>query len=121
MAAERTRKAPGELRFDMFDGEFTHVGDKGTFEVLMERFGLDHDAALLAIGEIAHDIDYQDDKYRRAETEGVPATRLGISEGTRNDLRRITQGSTRFDALYQSVGRSSAVIDSGAPPILGIH
>lgn len=103
---ERTRKAPGELRFDMFDGEFTHVGDKCTFEVLVERFGLDHDAALLAIGEIVHDIDCKDDKYGRAETEGVRAMLLGIAESTRDDLQRITRGSSLFDALYQSIGRS---------------
>ena len=27
--------APGELRFDMFEGEFTHRGDRCTFEVLL--------------------------------------------------------------------------------------
>ncbi len=25
----------GELRFDMFEGEFTHQGDRCTFEVLL--------------------------------------------------------------------------------------
>src|SRR6516164_2804008 len=31
------RPEPGELRFDMFDAEFTHVGDLCTFEVLLDR------------------------------------------------------------------------------------
>ena len=31
---------PGELRFDMFEAEFTHEGDRCTFEVLLERAGL---------------------------------------------------------------------------------
>src|SRR4030095_15116895 len=31
------RPAEGELRFDMFQAEFTHEGDKCTFEVLLDR------------------------------------------------------------------------------------
>src|SRR6185503_14624891 len=50
------RRQESELRFDMFDGEYTHEGDRCTFEVLVEKFSLD-DPALRAIGEIVHDID----------------------------------------------------------------
>ena len=32
---------PGELRFDMFEAEFTHEGEQCTFEVLRRRFGLE--------------------------------------------------------------------------------
>jgi hypothetical protein len=46
----------GELRFDMFEAEFTHEGDRCTFEVLLQKSGL-NDRALTAIGEIVHDID----------------------------------------------------------------
>ena len=31
------RPDEGELRFDMFQAEFTHEGDKCTFEVLLDR------------------------------------------------------------------------------------
>ena len=39
--ARRAAIAPqaGELRFDMFEGEFTHEGDRCTFEVLLARRG----------------------------------------------------------------------------------
>ncbi len=37
--AEADRAAPGELRFDMFEGEYTHEGDRCTFEVLLQRAG----------------------------------------------------------------------------------
>ncbi|HYZ32666.1 MAG TPA: chromate resistance protein ChrB domain-containing protein, partial [Crenalkalicoccus sp.] len=47
---------PGELRFDMYEGEYTHEGDHCTSEVLLSRASLD-DPALTAIGEIVHDID----------------------------------------------------------------
>ncbi|HVR85700.1 MAG TPA: chromate resistance protein ChrB domain-containing protein, partial [Planctomycetota bacterium] len=33
-----------EVRFDMFEGEFTHEGDKCTFEVLVDRFRLEDQA-----------------------------------------------------------------------------
>ena len=30
-----------EIRFDMFEAEFTHEGDRCTFEVLIERVGIE--------------------------------------------------------------------------------
>ena len=54
----------GELRFDMFKAEFTHEGDKCSFEVLLERIGL-NDPALVSIAEIVHDIDLKDSKFGR--------------------------------------------------------
>ena len=47
----------------MFEGEFTHRGDRCTFEVLLADAGLD-DPALRAIGEIIHDIDLKDEQVR---------------------------------------------------------
>src|SRR5262249_30288366 len=44
----------GELRFDMFEAEFTHEGDLCTFEVLIAKTALE-DRALRAIAEIVHD------------------------------------------------------------------
>jgi hypothetical protein len=54
----------GEMRFDMFEGEITHEGDRCSFEVLLPRAGLS-DPALQAIGEIVHDIDLKDGKFAR--------------------------------------------------------
>src|SRR3954471_11498393 len=55
VSGKNYRPADGELRFDMYQGEFTHEGDKCTFEVLLDRAGLS-DVPLRAIGEIIHDI-----------------------------------------------------------------
>src|SRR5436190_450771 len=60
----------GELRFDMFEAEFTHEGDRCTLEVLIERTGL-NEPALGPIAEIVHDIDLKDSKYSRQETAGI--------------------------------------------------
>src|SRR5204862_961046 len=90
---------PGDLRFDMFEAEFTHVGDRCTFEVLLERMGLD-DAGLRAIGEIIHDLDLRDDKFARDEAAGVQAAIDGICTSARNDEHRIAAATPMLDGLY---------------------
>src|SRR6266550_4055459 len=64
VASHDARTAPGELRFDMFEAEYTHEGDRCTFETLVARFGLT-DAGLAVIGELVHDIDCKDGKFGR--------------------------------------------------------
>ena len=97
--AKGYRPEAGELRFDMYDAEFTHDGDRCTFEVLLERIGIE-DAALRAIGEIVHDIDLRDDKYGRDETAGVRSSITGLCVVHREDMARITAGASLFDSLY---------------------
>src|SRR3569623_198665 len=61
--------APGELRFDMFDAEFTPVGDRCSFVVLFVRMEL-RDRALVAIAEIIHDLDLLDGMFDLAPHAG---------------------------------------------------
>jgi hypothetical protein len=93
---------PGELRFDMFEGEFTHIGDRCTFEVLQAHAGLGDDGALTAIAEIIHDIDLKDDKYGRAETAGVKSLIAGIATPAVDDEQRLARGAMLLDGLYDS-------------------
>lgn len=107
---------PGELRFDMFDGEFTHEGDRCSFEVLTARAGLD-DPALAAIGEIVHDIDLKEDKFGREETAGVKALINGICSSTHDDEQRIARGGTILDDLYAGFQRKPVRLrERKAPP-----
>ena len=46
----------------MFEAEYTAQGDRCTFEVLLQKSGLD-EPALTAIAEIVHDIDLKDGKF----------------------------------------------------------
>jgi hypothetical protein len=92
--------SPGELRFDMFEGEFTHQGDRCTFEVLTALAG-PADAALAAIGEIVHDIDLKDAKFGREEANGIARVMEGIAAASKDDHRRIERGSAIFDDLYE--------------------
>lgn len=93
------RPADGELRFDMFDAEFTHDGDLCTFEVLRRDFALD-DPALGAIAEIVHDIDLKEQRHDRPETAGVDHLVAGICRSAADDAERIARGATVFDALH---------------------
>jgi hypothetical protein len=56
VADSRYRPEAAEIRFDMYQAEFTHEGDQCTFEVLLGRLEL-KDSALSAIAEIIHDLD----------------------------------------------------------------
>jgi hypothetical protein len=97
---------PGELRFDMFEAEFTHEGDRCTFEVLLDRFGLD-DAGLRAIGEIVHDIDLKDARFGRAEKAGIERLIAGIALTQQDDEARLSRGAALFDDLHESFARKA--------------
>ena len=99
VAAKGYRPRPGELRFDMFEAEFTHEGDRCTFEVLLQKSGSD-DPALAAIGEIVHDIDLKDGKFARAEAGGIAAVIDGLARADLSDMARVEQGGSLFDNLY---------------------
>jgi len=94
--------SPGEIRFDMFLGEYTHQGDLCTFEVLISEGGLRSDPALVAIAEIVHDIDLKEDRYQHAETSGVARMVGGLCVHTPADDDRLERGAMLFDSLYQS-------------------
>lgn len=98
-ASERSKPVAGQLRFDMAAADFTHEGDRCTFEVLLERFGLD-DPALAAIGRIVHDLDFKDAKYRQEETAGVGLLLKGATTADHDDESRIRTASGLFDALH---------------------
>jgi len=94
--------APGMVRFDMFEGDYTHEADRCTFETLLKRFGLDKDAALRAIGEMVHDVDFKDGKFSREETPGFERMIAGVVKGHAKDSARISRGAELLDTLYES-------------------
>ncbi|HYG90136.1 MAG TPA: chromate resistance protein ChrB domain-containing protein [Azospirillum sp.] len=89
-----------ELRFDMFEAEFTHEGDHCTFEVLLAKL-VRPDRALQAIAEIVHDIDLKDGKFQREEAAGIRTLLSGIAAATDDDERRLERGGGVFEDLYE--------------------
>jgi hypothetical protein len=94
------RPERGEVRFDMFEAEFTHDGDRCTFEVLLTRLGLD-DPALGPIAAIVHDVDLKDGKFGRDEVAGIEALIAGLALAHRDDRERLAHGAAVFDGLYE--------------------
>lgn len=93
------RPEASELRFDMYDGEYTHEGDRCTFETLLRRFDL-RDPALRAIGEIVHDIDLKDEKFGRAEAQGIATLVAGLAATQPDDAARVERGAAIWEDLY---------------------
>jgi hypothetical protein len=98
------RPSKNDVRFDMFEAEFTHEGDLCTFEVLLQRFAI-KEPGLAAIGEVIHDIDIKDSKFERPETSGVAAMIAGLCIASRSDEERLAQGAALFDQLQAYFAR----------------
>ncbi|WP_394829069.1 chromate resistance protein ChrB domain-containing protein [Pendulispora albinea] len=100
VAGQGYRAKNGEVTFDMYEGEFTHVGDACTFETLLDQFEI-REPGLSAIAEIVHDIDVKDGKFARTEAPGVAALIAGIAVSEREDEARIELGGRMFGALLE--------------------
>lgn len=87
-----------ELRFDMYDAEFTHDGDLCTFEVMLRDFALSG-ASLNAIAEIVHAIDLKVEEPLRPETIGIAHALEGIARRHAGDDERLHDGAALFAAL----------------------
>ena len=88
----------------MFEAEYTHEGDRCTFEVSVKRFEL-ADGPLGPVAEIVHDIDVRDGKFGRSEVPGIERLITGMAAGIRRrrgpDRRRLHL----FDSLYEAFKR----------------
>ncbi len=93
-------RRPGTLTFDMFGGDFTHEGDRCTFEVLCKRFALS-EPRLRDVAEVVHDLDLKDGRFGRVEAPVVGALVEGLRGMHRRDDVLLEQGIGLFEALYQ--------------------
>lgn len=94
------RALPHEVTFDMFEADFTHIGDRCTFEVLVDRFDL-RESGLGAVAEIVHDVDVKDGKFGRPEAAGIGQVVAGIALSHPDDEARLELGGRLFDALFE--------------------
>jgi hypothetical protein len=93
---------PGEVAFDMQQGEFGHRGNLCTFEVMIKSFNLD-DPGLRAVAEIVHEIDLRDGRYARPEAAGIDAILKGwvnLAGG-----HREAHGTALFEGLYTALSK----------------
>lgn len=87
-----------EIRFDMAEGEFTHEGNRCSFEVMVNRLGLS-DPALGQVAKIIHDIDLKESAFSLPEASGVQAFFDGIVARVGDDFDRINQVGALLDSL----------------------
>jgi hypothetical protein len=87
------------LLFDVVGAEFTHRGDRCTFETLLESFRL-NDNALFSLAELVHEIDLKDHKFSHPESAGLDMVVRAISEFSRNDEKTLELGSRILDAIF---------------------
>ena len=94
---------PGERSFDMTGADFTHEGDRCSFETMCARLGL-KDPALGELAEIVHDLDLKDGKFGRADAAGVQRLIDGLTASHPDSSSRTTAALPLFDALFASFG-----------------
>ena len=85
--------------FDIEDTFWSHRGDKCTFDVMIEEFGLSGDA----LGRLAAIVRGADTARLdlAAEAPGLLAASLGLSRMFADDLQQLEAGMTLYDAFYR--------------------
>ena len=98
---DRPRDRPkGSVGFDFDGAEFTHLGNRVTFEVLLTSFGLDDDPALASIGEAVHFLDVGGIPV--ADARGLETLLKGIKAKTRSDDELAREANKVLDHFYSA-------------------
>jgi hypothetical protein len=90
-----------DVPFDMYTGEFSHHGELCTFEVMIDRFRVQHPAAS-KVAQVVHDLDMKDAKYDPPEAVAVGRMVEGLRALHADDARLLEHGIVMFDALAHS-------------------
>jgi len=100
---ERPRKAVG---FDFDGAEFTHAGNRVTFEILLASFGLDNDPAVAAIAAAVHFLDVGGIPV--GDAKGLETLLRGIKEKARDDDALLAEAMRVLDHFYSAYARARA-------------
>ena len=98
----------GAHSFDAPEAEYTHRGEKCTFEVLIDEFDLGTDAALVRLAKIVHAADVIDDLDSDPAGPGLLAIGVGGLDAEPDDQVLLERGSFVYDALYAYCQREAA-------------
>ncbi len=103
---EAPPQCPGHaLGFDFDGADFTHVGERVTFEVLAASFDLDHDTALQRLGLLVRSLDVGG--VFVPEAAGFEAMLKGASQRIANDDQLLAEVSPILDSLYAHFSATS--------------
>jgi hypothetical protein len=101
--SECPKKAVG---FDFDGAEFTHVGNRVTYEVLLTSFSLETDPALAAIGAAVHFLDVGGIPV--ADAKALETMLKGAREKARGDDALLAEAGRIFDLLYSGYRTADA-------------
>ena len=90
----------GALGFDFDGAEFTHVGNRVTFEVLLASFGLDGDRALQQLAVAIHFLDVGGIPV--ADASGLELVLKGARDSARTDDELLLAAARIFDHVYSA-------------------
>ena len=96
---------PDTIPFDVFGVEFSHHGNRCTFETLCARFAI-REAAVDRLAAVVHDLDLKDDRFGAPEAATLGAAIDGLQLAFADDAALLEQGITLFEALYRSFTQS---------------
>jgi hypothetical protein len=95
------RECPTDaLGFDFDGAEFTHIGAKVTFEVLLASFGVAKDTALIRLGALVHYLDVGGIPV--LEAAGLETLIRGMRQRWASDDDLLIETNKIFDAYYQA-------------------
>jgi hypothetical protein len=98
---ERPSQRPkGAIGFDFDGAQFTHVRNRVTYEVLLESFGLEQDAALAAVGAAIHFLDVGGIPV--ADAKGLETMLRGAKEKAKGDDALLAEATRIFDLFYSA-------------------
>jgi hypothetical protein len=92
--------ADGAVSFDTDGADYTHRGNKCSFEVLIDNFDLRSDAALLRLARIVHAADIETDLHTDPLGPGLLAIGLGGLDVETDDHVLLDRATFVYDALY---------------------
>ena len=96
---DKPRDRPkGALGFDFDGADFSHVGNRVTFEVLVASFGLDSDPALNKLAATIHFLDIGGIPV--ADASGLELVLKGARDNARSDDEFVLAAATVFDHAY---------------------
>jgi len=90
----------GALGFDFDGADFTHVGNRVTFEVLLASFGLDSDPALNQLAATIHFLDVGGIPV--ADAKGLEMVLKGARDNARSDDELVLAAASIFDHVYSA-------------------
>ncbi len=98
---DRPKRALG---FDFDGAEFSHLGSKVTFEVLVSSFDLEADSALVKLGALVHHLDIGGIPV--AEGPGLTTIMTGARSLQKDDDALLKAMTPVFDSLYAGYERN---------------